>query len=97
MSDGKPGRRELTEAVEKLTAEVAALRAERAAHHCCGSACQHAHWHSWTWPVPACAPQPAVWYGTVTTGSGGTGNVSAPGLTSVAAGGVSTYSLALGN
>jgi hypothetical protein len=90
MSDGKPGRKELARAVEELTAEVAALRENRAAHRCGGCLCQHVHWHSWPYVIPGCAPaQTAVWYGTITTG----GSVSD--VTSVAAGGIS--SLALGN
>lgn len=51
MTDGKPTRTELAEAVRELRAEVAALRAEHAVHHC------HGCWPWSYYPYPL-TPQP---------------------------------------
>ena len=51
MAD-KPTRTELAEAVRELRAEVAALRAERAGHHCHGCGCA-----GWAYFYPL-TPQP---------------------------------------
>ena len=65
---------EVTAELRRLRAEVEALRAQKAAHHCTGCACVHVHWTSYpgTWTIPGCAPQPTqIWYGTATSGSTG--------------------------
>ena len=70
---------DVTAELRRLRAEVEHLRAERAAHHCIGCQCMHIHyWPAYqTYPVPGCAPQPTqIWYGTVTSGSAGTGGTS---------------------
>lgn len=85
---------EVTAELRRLRAEVEALRAAKAAHHCSGCSCVHVHWHTfpntWTYPVaPGCAggAAPLIYTTNVTS-------VSEPQVTSVAAGGYGTYQLA---
>lgn len=71
---------EVTAELRRLRAEVEQLRAQRAAHHCIGCSCMHVQWYPayQPYPIPGCAPQPTqVWYGTVSSGSGGVGGTSA--------------------
>ena len=84
--------REMADVLRDLRAEVERLRAERSSHHCTGCSCMHIHYYQQSYPIPCCAPaMPQTWCGTVTSGHDSTT------VSSVAAGGVSTYQVALSN
>ena len=84
--------REMADVLRDLRAEVERLRADRAPHHCTGCSCMHIHYYQQPYPIPGCAPaMPAVWCNTVTSGHDSTT------VSSVAAGGASTYQVALSN
>jgi len=87
--------REMADVLRDLRAEVERLRADRATHHCTGCSCMHIHYYQQPCVIPGCAPViPQVWCGNLTSGPGSN---SVSNFSSLAAGGVSTYQVALSN